>query len=190
MALDNNSQTPVYKSDLDWGHQEGLTQNHLGLQEVKGHQIFRFTHICLELWARQSRFSKGEEFLSFEGIGTKWKILREEERSPWSSHMCHWDVAAVACVSSLLVPAGLCLAQCRVQQGPLLLQSLWECVSTSAFIFCSNLSRLTALASYFGASVQINCSEIHPKDLSSLCGQSWIFWVFFFPHPSLSSLKK
>lgn len=105
MALDNNSQTPVYESDLDWRDRGGLTQNHLGLQEVKGHQIFRFTHICLELWARQSRFS--EEFLSFKAIVTKWRILRGEERSPWSSQMCHWDVAAVSCMSSLLVPAGL-----------------------------------------------------------------------------------
>lgn len=52
-ALDNNSQTPVYKSHLDWGHGGGLTPNHLGLQEVKGHHIFRFTHISLELLTKQ-----------------------------------------------------------------------------------------------------------------------------------------
>lgn len=88
-VLDNNSQIPVYKSHLDWGHWGCLTQNHLGLQEVKGHRIFRFTHICLKLQARQSRFSKGEEFISFKGIGTKWKMLRTPKQSDVSLGCCY-----------------------------------------------------------------------------------------------------
>lgn len=116
--------------------------------------------------------------------------------------MCSWDATAIAWLSSLsqemggLVPAGVAFRLCigtplrQVQQGLLALPSICKCVSAAAFGFCSNLGHLTTLASCFGASVQINYSDIYPKDLSSVYGQSWSADGFFPPHPSLSLLLK
>lgn len=109
--------------------------------------------------------------------------------------MCSWDATAIAWLSSLsqevggLVPAGVAFRLCigtplrQVQQGLLALPSICKCVSAPAFVFCSNLGHLATLASCFGASVQINYSDIYPKDLSSVYGQSWNAGGFWFPPP-------
>lgn len=84
-----------------------------------------------------------------------------------------------------LVPAGVAFQLCigtpsrQVRQEPLLLPCICKSVSAPAFIFCSNLGCLTVLASHLGALVQINYSEMYPKDPSSVYGQSWSADVFF-----------